>query len=123
MYNYYNLIFIVEVLVPLTWPIEVSLEEIKTNDQDIPNQLEYLESYKEAMVSTEALDALFEVIVRPLSIPYHERTYKETALIRLIFTLIRNLLCIKDKEASVLTSTDKLRRSTLQVYIHIININ
>jgi len=105
---------VVEVLVPLTWPIEVSLEEIKTNDQDIPNQLEYLESYKEAMVSTEALDALFEVIVRPLSIPYHERTYKETALIRLIFTLIRNLLCIKDKEASVLTSTDKLRRSTLQ---------
>ncbi|ORX43590.1 timeless-domain-containing protein [Piromyces finnis] len=105
---------VVEVLVPLTWPIEVTLDEIKTNDQDIPNQIEYLESYKEAMVSTEALDALFEIIVKPLSVSFHDRNYKETALIRLIFTLIRNLLCIKDKEASVLTSTDKLRRSTLQ---------
>eukprot|EP00833_Pecoramyces_ruminatium_P006014 jgi/Orpsp1_1/1180046/evm.model.c7180000071962.1 len=105
---------VVEVLVPLTWPIEVSLEEIKTDDQDIPSQLEYLISYKEAIISTNALDALFEMVLKPLSVPYRDRSYKETALIRLIFTLIRNLLCIKDKEASVLTSTDKLRRSTLQ---------
>lgn len=105
---------VVEVLVPLTWPVEVSMEEIKTKDQGLPNQLEYLISYKEAMVSTDALNALFELIVKPLSISYRDRNYKETALIRLIFTLIRNLLCIKDKEATVLTSTDKLRKSTLQ---------
>jgi len=91
------------------------MEEIKTKDQGLPNQLEYLISYKEAMVSTDALNALFELIVKPLSISYRDRNYKETALIRLIFTLIRNLLCIKDKEATVLTSTDKLRKSTLQV--------
>jgi len=102
-------------LVPLTWPIEISLEEIKNEDQDLPSQLEYLISYKEAIISTDALNALFEIIIKPLSVSYRDRTYRETALIRLIFLLIRNLLCIKDKEASVLTSTDKLRRSTLQV--------
>ncbi|ORY20743.1 timeless-domain-containing protein [Neocallimastix californiae] len=105
---------VVEVLVPLTWPIEISLEEIKNEDQDLPSQLEYLISYKEAIISTDALNALFEIIIKPLSVSYRDRTYRETALIRLIFLLIRNLLCIKDKEASVLTSTDKLRRSTLQ---------
>ncbi|ORX69320.1 timeless-domain-containing protein [Anaeromyces robustus] len=105
---------VVEVLVPLTWPIELTVEEIKTKNQDFPSQLEYLAAYKEAIISSDALDSLFELIIKPLSIPFRERNYKETALIRLIFTLIRNLLCIKDKEASVLTSTDKLRRSTLQ---------
>ncbi|KAI8050240.1 timeless protein-domain-containing protein [Syncephalis plumigaleata] len=97
-----------ELLVPLTWPPEKTLPWLTERRQQ-------LWSYKYAFIHERALPALFTILTRWLSIPYVERSERRQALIRLLMTLIRNLLAIEDPCAPTSASADTLKHTHMQV--------
>ena len=52
---------IIEVLVPLTWPVDLE-------SKDVPAQLEYLKDYKECMLQGGVISKLLEFLLNLLSI-------------------------------------------------------
>ncbi|KAI8608833.1 timeless protein-domain-containing protein [Chytriomyces sp. MP71] len=98
---------IVELFVPLTWA---------TCDEYVhsPDQQDVLLSYKDAFLSEQVLQRVMHVLVKSLSIPYRERKEKDSAKIRLILTLFRNLLAIRDPQASAGASSESHFRASLQ---------
>ncbi|KAI9346962.1 timeless protein-domain-containing protein [Obelidium mucronatum] len=98
---------IVELLVPLTWAVS---DEYKHS----PNQVEVLLKYKEAFLNESVLQKIVQVLLKSLAIPWRDRREKDNAKIRLILTLFRNLLAIKDPEASVGASSEFHYRASLQ---------
>ncbi|RKP15388.1 timeless protein-domain-containing protein [Piptocephalis cylindrospora] len=90
----------VELLVPLTWPI----------DARIPHYVErraLLWKLKELFLGPGALPALFHILMKRLAIPARERTAREGALLRLTLTLLRNLLAIPDPLVSALDGASR----------------
>ncbi|RKP25957.1 timeless protein-domain-containing protein [Syncephalis pseudoplumigaleata] len=91
-----------ELLVPLTWPPEATLPWLTERKQQ-------LWSYKYAFMQEQALPALFTILVGWLAIPYVERSGRRQALIRLLLTLVRNLLAIEDPCTPTNASADTLK--------------
>ncbi|KXS15619.1 timeless-domain-containing protein [Gonapodya prolifera JEL478] len=98
---------VVELLVPMTWPIDLESD-------DIPGQHDVLLSYKEAFCREGPLRAVFKVLVKTLAVPPRTRIDRDHSLIRMCLTLFLNLLLIKDPAPAPSASAEEYIRSTLQ---------
>ncbi|TPX31694.1 hypothetical protein SeMB42_g07723 [Synchytrium endobioticum] len=98
---------ILELWVPMTWAIDPKTKNARL-------QLYILQDYKLAFLADDILQALRNELFKPLSVPFNERTSRENAKLRLILSLFRNLLGIKDVRASVSASHEEYFRAHLQ---------
>ncbi|KAG9063735.1 Topoisomerase 1-associated factor 1 [Linnemannia hyalina] len=111
----------VELMVPMTWIIDYEeLKRIATAEEDhsivgnLYEKNEILRSYKKAFLQPGVLDAVFNVLLRPLQVEYRVRTTRDTAIIRLGLSLFRNLVAIRDAEVSLAGSMDQFLSSIMQ---------
>ncbi|KAJ3350857.1 Topoisomerase 1-associated factor 1 [Entophlyctis luteolus] len=107
--SYKTALLIVELMVPLTWPYPVD-----PADPMSPNEIATLLKYKECFVSVKVLEKIVAILLVSVAIPFRDRSEKENAKIRLILSLFRNLLAIKDPQASVVASGDSYFQASLQ---------
>ncbi|KAJ3078547.1 Topoisomerase 1-associated factor 1, partial [Rhizoclosmatium hyalinum] len=98
--DYKRAMLIVELVVPLTWATSLEYKHS-------PNQMEVLLKYKEAFLNTAVLEKIMQVLLK-------DRREKDNAKIRLILTLFRNLLAIKDPQVSAKSSSEFNYRAALQ---------
>ncbi|ORY47718.1 timeless-domain-containing protein [Rhizoclosmatium globosum] len=105
--DYKRAMLIVELVVPLTWATSLEYKHS-------PNQMEVLLKYKEAFLNTAVLEKIMQVLLKSLAIPHRDRREKDNAKIRLILTLFRNLLAIKDPQVSAKSSSEFNYRAALQ---------
>ncbi|KAI9208244.1 timeless protein-domain-containing protein [Polychytrium aggregatum] len=99
---------IVEILVPITWPLES--EDIA----DAPLQVSILKTYKEALADVSVLSKILSELVMLLSTNVRERSERDQAKIRLVLLLIRNIVAIKDYHVGITASTEIHLRSNVQ---------
>lgn len=106
----------------MTWIIDYEeLKKIATAEEDdsvvgnLYEKNEILRSYKKAFLQPGVLDAVFNVLLRPLQVEYRVRTTRDTAIIRLGLSLFRNLVAIRDAETSLAGSMDQFLSSVMQV--------
>lgn len=106
----------------MTWIIDYEeLKRIATAEEDdsivgnLYEKNEILRSYKKAFLQPGVLDAVFNVLLRPLQVEYRVRTTRDTAIIRLGLSLFRNLVAIRDAETSLAGSMDQFLSSVMQV--------
>ncbi|KAF9333425.1 Topoisomerase 1-associated factor 1 [Linnemannia elongata] len=111
----------IELMVPMTWIIDYEeLRKIATAEEDdsivgnLYEKNEILRSYKKAFLQPGVLDAVFNVLLRPLQVEYRVRTTRDTAIIRLGLSLFRNLVAIRDAETSLTGSMDQFLSSIMQ---------
>ncbi|KAL7748297.1 Topoisomerase 1-associated factor 1 [Sorochytrium milnesiophthora] len=100
---------VVELLVPLTWPFD-ELGNIKRD----ATLIEYLQDYKEAFINSSALHDVLRLMMRMLSTPFRQRSDRDTAILRLMLYLFRNLLAIPDPEASATSTLRTALRARMQ---------
>ncbi|KAJ3332115.1 Topoisomerase 1-associated factor 1, partial [Gonapodya sp. JEL0774] len=99
---------VVELLVPMTWPIDLESD-------DVPGQHDILLSYKEAFCREGGpLRSVFKVLLTTMAVPHRTRTDRDHGVIRMCLTLFLNLLLIKDPSAAPGASAEEYLRSTLQ---------
>ncbi|KAI9263284.1 timeless protein-domain-containing protein [Phascolomyces articulosus] len=102
----------VELLVPMTWPIQYDNEEDLENYD--PNLIDRYRRYKLALLAPRILEAITSLVTGPLSIPYRERSLHDQTVIRLILYFFRNITAIPDLEAKHNLSEETLRMVHLQ---------
>ncbi|KAJ3060168.1 Topoisomerase 1-associated factor 1 [Podochytrium sp. JEL0797] len=107
--TYKTAMLIVELLVPLTWATSATLAT-----HNSPNQIQTLLKYKESFLSEPVLEKIMHLLLKSLAIPWRDRSAKENAKIRLIITLFRNLLAIRDPEVTGGASAEFQYRASLQ---------
>ncbi|KAJ1549695.1 Topoisomerase 1-associated factor 1, partial [Nowakowskiella sp. JEL0078] len=103
----------IELMVPLTWPInEAEVESVAL-------ELEVLRQYKEAFLKDNVIEVIMSELISVLStmetqVITEKETTKELGKIRLILSLFRNLLAIRDVKPRSSSSAEIYLRSTLQ---------
>ncbi|KAI8832846.1 timeless protein-domain-containing protein [Chytriomyces cf. hyalinus JEL632] len=106
--EYKRALLIVQLLVPLTWTTSDDAHALS------PDQITTLLTYKDAFLADKVVDQIMLVLVKSLSLSYRDRSEKDNAKIRLIITLFRNLLAIKDPQVSAAASAENYYRASLQ---------
>ncbi|ORX99636.1 timeless-domain-containing protein [Basidiobolus meristosporus CBS 931.73] len=97
----------IELFVPLTWKVD--------QESEYPlESLEYLRTHKQAFLREGLFEGIFGVLVKLLSKPLRERSERENGFIGLILNLIRNLLAIPDRQASIKDSAERYEQSFTQ---------
>ncbi|KAJ3209527.1 Topoisomerase 1-associated factor 1 [Clydaea vesicula] len=96
---------VVEVLVPLTWPLEKK-DLVYYNDQ--------LLCIKSAFLTPHFFETIINDTTEILAIAYDDRTEKQHGQLRLLLFLIRNILAIGDGQAGLNSSSDSIGRFNLQ---------
>ncbi|KAF8948577.1 Topoisomerase 1-associated factor 1 [Haplosporangium gracile] len=111
----------IELMVPMTWIIDYEeLKKIATAEEDdsivgnLYEKNEILRNYKRAFLQPGVLNAVFDVLLRPIQVEYRVRTTRDTAIIRLGLSLFRNLVAIRDGEASLAGSMNQFLSSIMQ---------
>ncbi|KAF9154213.1 Topoisomerase 1-associated factor 1 [Linnemannia schmuckeri] len=111
----------IELMVPMTWIIDYEeLKKIATAEEDdsivgnLYEKNEILRNYKKAFLQPGVLNAVFDVLLRPIQVEYRVRTTRDTAIIRLGLSLFRNLVAIRDAETSLAGSMDQFLSSIMQ---------
>ncbi|KAI9344804.1 timeless protein-domain-containing protein [Zopfochytrium polystomum] len=103
-------IAVVELLVPMTWPIN-------ENSPDVPAEVELLTRYKEAFLENNAFAVIGKLLLSFVAIPLRNRTERDSAKIRIILLLFRNLLAMRDPLATSTASTEDFLRMNLSEHI------
>ncbi|KAJ3215182.1 Topoisomerase 1-associated factor 1 [Dinochytrium kinnereticum] len=98
---------IVELFVPMTWPVD-------ENSTEKVNHSHLLRSYKEAFLREGVLSKIMQLLVRIIAQPHRDRNTSDEARIRIILFLFRNLLAIRDPISSATSSTEGYLHSILQ---------
>ncbi|KAI7864918.1 timeless protein-domain-containing protein [Spinellus fusiger] len=107
----------VELLVPMTWPLEKHVqedEEGEEKDARDPNELAQYRRYKKALLVPGVFDALLAVIMNPLKIPFRQRSVRDQTIIRLVLYFLRNLTAISDTIVSPSSSSESWAMSSMQ---------
>ncbi|KAL0095074.1 timeless protein-domain-containing protein [Phycomyces blakesleeanus] len=102
----------IELLVPMTWPLDTADEE--EEDSRDPNELNLLRKYKKALLVPGIFDAILSVIIKPLRIPFNERSVRDQTVIRLVLYFLRNLTAIPDAIASYDASSETWTMTSMQ---------
>ncbi|ORZ40611.1 timeless protein-domain-containing protein [Catenaria anguillulae PL171] len=97
---------VIELLVPLTWPLQG--EHLKTE------LLSQQRSYKQVVVESYAIDTLFQQLLMLLSVPVRQRNERTNAIVRLILYLFRNLLAIPDPAPGPNVTATTFQQSQMQ---------
>ncbi|KAF9061339.1 timeless protein-domain-containing protein [Rhodocollybia butyracea] len=108
-----------DLMTAMTWPIDVA-EELKELDDELDAKADYAEllqshlHYKAAILKPGVLDALFGIVLPPLSKGSRERSERDGQIVNVVLHLIRNLAFIKDLPANSFLSVDHAEFSTMQ---------
>ncbi|KAF8893088.1 timeless protein-domain-containing protein [Infundibulicybe gibba] len=108
-----------DLMTAMTWPIDMA-EELKELDEELDKGTDYTQlltshlHYKAALLKPGVLQALFGIILPPLSKGVKERKERDGQIINVILHLIRNLAFIKDLPSNIHLSADQAELSSLQ---------
>ncbi|KAI5994503.1 timeless protein-domain-containing protein [Pisolithus albus] len=108
-----------DLMTAMTWPIDMA-EELKELDDARDKGTDYTEltfshlNYKAALLKPGVMQALFGIILPPLSKPVKERSERDGQLVNVILHLVRNLAFIKDLPVNLHLSGDQAEYSSLQ---------
>lgn len=108
-----------DLMTAMTWPIDMA-EELKELDDARDKGTDYTEltfshlNYKAALLKPGVMQALFGIILPPLSKPVKERSERDGQLVNVILHLVRNLAFIKDLPVNLHLSGDRAEYSSLQ---------
>ncbi|KAL4067395.1 timeless protein-domain-containing protein [Scleroderma yunnanense] len=108
-----------DLMTAMTWPIDMA-EELKELDDELDKGTDYTQlmfshlNYKAALLKPGIMQAIFGVVLPPLSKPVKERTERDGQLVNVILHLIRNLVFIKDLPVNLHLSADQAEFSSLQ---------
>jgi len=103
----------------MTWPIDLA-EELKELDDVLDRGTDYttlLQShlqYKAALLQPGVMNALFGLVLPPLSKPRNERTERDGQIVNIVLHLIRNLAFIRDLPYNTHASADQNEFASLQ---------
>ena len=111
----------VELLVPLTWPIEKNDAEMTVNHhRHIPYLKHAQASYKRAILEHESGSVLRKVVqtgLPSIAMLITERTHRDEGIIKLILYLFRNLIMIAPSQVSSNNDDREVSRSsTIEVF-------
>ncbi|TFK32404.1 timeless protein-domain-containing protein [Crucibulum laeve] len=109
----------VDLMTAMTWPIDMA-EELKELDEELDKGTDYTQlmqshlHYKAALLKPGVMQALFGIMLPPLSKSMKERKERDGQIINVVLHLIRNLTFIKDLPANSLLSSGQAEFSSLQ---------
>ncbi|EIW79780.1 timeless-domain-containing protein [Coniophora puteana RWD-64-598 SS2] len=104
----------------MTWPIDIAEELREVEDDEDVSRADYTQLtlahlvYKSALLTPGVIQALFNIILLPISKPSRQRTERESQVVNVVFHLFRNLAFIRDLPADAHRSGDQTQFSTLQ---------
>ncbi|KAI6107784.1 timeless protein-domain-containing protein [Pisolithus croceorrhizus] len=101
-----------DLMTAMTWPIDMA-EELKELD-DARDKGTGLYGADAALLKPGVMQALFGIILPPLSKPVKERSERDGQLVNVILHLVRNLAFIKDVPVNQHLSGDQAEYSSLQ---------
>ncbi|KAH7883094.1 timeless protein-domain-containing protein [Phlebopus sp. FC_14] len=108
-----------DLMTAMTWPIDMA-EELQELDEERDKRTDYTQltlshlNYKAALLRPGVMQALFGLVLPPLSKSLKERKERDGQIVNVIFHLIRNLAFIKDPSANLHLSADQAEYSALQ---------
>ena len=112
----------IELLVPLTWPIEKTDMEMTVNHhRHVPYLKQAQASYKHAMLEHESGNILRKAVrtsLPSIALPMGERTARDEGVIKLLLYLFRNLAMIGPSQTTSSDDTDGevSRSATIEAY-------
>ncbi|KIJ16511.1 hypothetical protein PAXINDRAFT_98952 [Paxillus involutus ATCC 200175] len=108
-----------DLITAMTWPIDMA-EELQELDEELDKGTDYTQltlshlNYKASLLKPGVMQALFGIMLPPLSKPAKERKERGDQVVNVILHLIRNLTFIKDLPANSHLSADQAEYSSLQ---------
>lgn len=108
-----------DLMTAMTWPIDLA-EELKELDDQFDSKADYTEllqshlHYKAAILKPGVLEALFGIVLPPLTKGPQERTERDGQIVNVVLHLVRNLAFIKDLPANTFLSADHAQFSSMQ---------
>ncbi|KAJ8588043.1 timeless-domain-containing protein [Rhizopogon salebrosus TDB-379] len=108
-----------DLMTAMTWPIDMA-EELQELDEELDKRTDYTQltfshlNYKAALLTPGVMQALFGIMLPPISKPAKERKERDGQIVNLILHLIRNTVFIKDLPANMHLSADQAEYSSLQ---------
>lgn len=108
-----------DLMTAMTWPIDMA-EELQELDEELDKGTDYTQltfshlNYKAALLTPGVMQALFGIVLPPISKPAKERKERDGQIVNLVLHLIRNLVFIKDLPANMHLSADQAEYSSLQ---------
>lgn len=108
-----------DLMTAMTWPIDMA-EELKELDEDLDKGTDYTQllqshlHYKLALVKPGVMQALFGLMIPPLTKGPKERQERDGQIINVVLHLIRNLAFIKDLPSNMHLSADQAEFASLQ---------
>lgn len=87
----------VEILVPITWPLELNADSDDIKIRQCPNLRLALREYKSAILfdsQSAVLGNVLKVAYPSFAVPKHERSDRDNGIVRLVLYLLRNLAAI-----------------------------
>ncbi|CED82764.1 timeless-domain-containing protein [Phaffia rhodozyma] len=109
-----------ELIASLTWPIDMAAELKELEDEpdtntDYSSILKAQIEYKAAILRSGVfMERIMSLVLPYLAKSIDERTERDERIIKLVLSLIRNLLSIKDSVSSTHATADSYEKSTLQ---------
>ena len=108
-----------DLMVAMTWPIDMA-EELKELDEELDRGTDYTQlllshlNYKAVLLKPGVIQALFGIVLPPLSKHHKERVVRDGQIVHVVLHLIRNLAFIKDLPPNMHLSADQAEYSSLQ---------
>lgn len=106
----------VELLVPMTWPLEQKSldDEDEDNEDENPNVMQCYRKYKLDLLTSGVFETILTMIIKALRKPHRERSTVDHTSIRLVLYLLRNLTAIPDLNMPEFGTEDQIRMSHMQ---------
>ncbi|KAL1919889.1 uncharacterized protein VTP21DRAFT_1821 [Calcarisporiella thermophila] len=105
----------VELMVPMTWPVTTSdLLNVQKAGTALTIASRILPDLKWHLMQKEVIEAIMDVLLKPLTTPYRERSARQTEIIRLVLALFRNILAIRDPIVHSTATYSQIQRSLMQ---------
>ncbi|KAG2212278.1 hypothetical protein INT47_001637 [Mucor saturninus] len=103
----------VELLVPMTWPVEKSLNVDDEQEED-PNVMHCYRKYKLDLLTEGVFETILAMAMRSLRIPHRDRSVLDHTTIRLSLYLFRNLTAIPDLNTVQSATMEQIRMAHMQ---------
>ncbi|OBZ88075.1 Topoisomerase 1-associated factor 1 [Choanephora cucurbitarum] len=107
----------VELLVPMTWPVEQRLHQDDGDveeEEEEPNALQYYRKYKAGLLKEGVFETILQLVMRSVRIPHRNRSIVDHTTIRLGLYLFRNLTAIPDLNMPQSGTIEQIRLSHMQ---------
>lgn len=108
-----------DLVTAMTWPIDMA-EELRELDEELDRGTDYTQltlshlNYKAALLKPGVMQALFGIMLPPLTKPAKERQERDGQIVNVVLHLVRNLAFVKDLPPNMHLSADQAEYSSLQ---------